>query len=995
LQRLLLCLLWGLIPAFCAPAIYQGGVVNGADFTLNFSPGMLMSIFGTNLATATKLATEFPLPTALDGVSVEVIDGARTLTAPLFFVSTGQINAQLPFDITSASVQVRVKNSTGTSASQTIPIVARCPRILTKTMNGRGDAIVTHADFTVVSTDAPALAGEIVILFLAGLGAVSPSIAAGQMAGIGTPSSPLNLVQDEVVVKVDGVSAKVHYKGLAPYFAGLYQLNFQVPETAQQGINELTVEMGTQISQGRVQFAVARNTAVLSGTTIPTSGGTVAAEGLSITVPSGAIATAADVSVVKASTGLPADSGRISDVYGIAGLPSASAPITLSVAFNGTIPANLKGYVAVQTPGYDGGIIYLDATVEGNRLVATLPATAAKLAPGVQKREARYSYDDVGWFWATMLGDRYYSDDKRFCIHLTPGVSFLAVDSLARDFVDGVLTPAVNELLALGFRWPSSSYFPDQPRTVEISVAPLTGAEKLLHGGDVFYDASDGKVRIRLNYRLVKTTSTTIDVTQLIRKVVHVLFHYMRHPDTPPDASYPWLWVDEAVATWLEHKMAIAKDPNHLPLQQEAFWNFAPRGVEASATTTDREELLMHGWGASRLMTSLVASKGTNLVKEIYTLHNTSLFASLKPVEAMRAEALPSAVKVDLSSAWTDFVKQKGVNTFLLSDRVNLTDAVGARNATLQGKASEKIVFTWNAPHLSAQFFQVNLPASWSSGSVLSAAASGDSDITVYYYQVSSSGAVTALAEQNSFTRSTPGTVFKNGDRLWIVAVNKKAVSPFTSTTAVTITVQTQTPATYLTQIHKANYVYAGIEAVPICSVEKKYEYLGLCPRSLTTENIVNDGTTTKRGTFTPTDWQLETTITGSGTTTSTTQSYTLTFAFNDAGDTLRTGTVERRSSYRNASGQLVESVMRLTITGLPHIWPDSPTSTLTAQTFQVIGADAAKYVTYSYNTTVDGNPACTVIGIDWTRSLLSPEKARRESGTPGVRVLFNVVPLP
>jgi uncharacterized protein (TIGR03437 family) len=996
MRRFLICLLVLTIPVFAAPAIYDGGVVNGADFTLNFSPGMLVSVFGTNLATATKVAPGFPLPASIDGVSVEVIDGARTLNAPLFFVSAGQINAQLPFDITSASVQVRVRNSTGTSGTQTINIAARCPRILTKTMNGLGEAIVTHADYTVVSTEAPALAGEIVILYLAGLGAVSPSIAAGQAAGTGTTANPLNVVQDEVLVKVDGAAAKVHYKGLAPYFAGLYQLNFQVPETAQQGINELTVEMGAKVSQGRVQFAVARATADLSAGTIPSAGGTLTGGGLSMSVPAGAFSSAADVSIVKASTGLPVDTGRMGDVYGIEGLPSSSsAPITLAVDFTGTVPAGLKPYLAVQMPGYDGGIMYLAGTVEGNRLVATLPAATTKPVAGVARREARRDFHAVTWVWMTMLGGTYTSEDGRFYIHLTPGISFLLADPLARDFVNNVLTPAVDELQALGFRWPEHEYVPGKPRMVEVSVAPLSGAERLLHGGDVFYGASDGVVRIRLNERLIKNTATTIDATPLYRKVVHVLFHYMRHPDTAPDASYPWLWMDEAVATWLEKKLAWQVDQKYVPLQEEAFWNFAPRGLEVSAATTDREDLLIHGWGASRFLGELLLVKGSTLIKEIYKVHATPLLGALKPVEALRADVLPANLKVNLGDEWERWVYRMGPDAFLLSDRTNLADAVGSREGTLQGKASEKITFSWSAPHLSAQLFQVNLPAQWGSGSVLSAAAAGDSDIVVYYYRVPASGSPVELAEQNAFVRNNPGTVFKSGDRLWIVAVNKKAVSPFTSRTPVAITVQVQTPATYMTQIRKANYVLAGIEAMPICTYsDKKYETMGLCPPFLTSENVIISGTSSKRGAFTPTGWQQEFTVSDTGTTSSGSGSYTMSFSFNEAGDTLLKGTVERRSTYRNTSGQSLESTMKLTITDLPHVWPDTPTSTVPYQTFQEVGATAAKYVIYSYSVTVDGNTACTVTGIDWTRSLLAGKNARRESGTPGVRVYLDNIPV-
>jgi len=237
------------------PAINTGGVVNAADYTASLAVGGIFSVFGTNLASGARSATSIPLPVALDGVSVEVVDGARVLNAPLFFTSAGQINAQVPFDITSSSVQVRVRSSQGLSSAQTVSILPRAPRLFTKTLDGKGEAILVHADYTVVSASAPASPSEIVILYLTGLGGVSPSITAGQAGGDGAVGGPLNRVNEEVIVTVDGRPAKVDFAGLAPYFVGLYQINFQVPEGAAAGMPAITVRAAQQESQAGVTFA--------------------------------------------------------------------------------------------------------------------------------------------------------------------------------------------------------------------------------------------------------------------------------------------------------------------------------------------------------------------------------------------------------------------------------------------------------------------------------------------------------------------------------------------------------------------------------------------------------------------------------------------------------------------------------------------------------------------------------------------------------------------
>src|SRR5436853_7442197 len=76
------------------PAITS--VVNGASFESGVVRGSIVSMFGSNLAQSTESAKHLPLPTTLAGTTVVV--GDLELEAPLYFVSPGQINFQLPFE---------------------------------------------------------------------------------------------------------------------------------------------------------------------------------------------------------------------------------------------------------------------------------------------------------------------------------------------------------------------------------------------------------------------------------------------------------------------------------------------------------------------------------------------------------------------------------------------------------------------------------------------------------------------------------------------------------------------------------------------------------------------------------------------------------------------------------------------------------------------------------------------------------------------------------
>src|SRR5438067_7203186 len=108
-----------------SPNIAAGGVLNGASFAKGqpIAPGSLITIFGTQLASRTAQADTIPLSTSLGGVTVTFVSDSKTIKAPLLFVNSGQINAQVPWDIvpsgSTATVNVTVKRD-GTS-SQAAP----------------------------------------------------------------------------------------------------------------------------------------------------------------------------------------------------------------------------------------------------------------------------------------------------------------------------------------------------------------------------------------------------------------------------------------------------------------------------------------------------------------------------------------------------------------------------------------------------------------------------------------------------------------------------------------------------------------------------------------------------------------------------------------------------------------------------------------------------------------------------------------------------------
>jgi uncharacterized protein (TIGR03437 family) len=103
------------------------------------APESIVSIYGVNLAAATQAATSQPLLTSLDNVTVNITDSAGTQAAlPLFFVSAGQINAQIPPGLQTGLAQLSITGGPGGTLTSSVNLATVAPGIFTANQNGQG-----------------------------------------------------------------------------------------------------------------------------------------------------------------------------------------------------------------------------------------------------------------------------------------------------------------------------------------------------------------------------------------------------------------------------------------------------------------------------------------------------------------------------------------------------------------------------------------------------------------------------------------------------------------------------------------------------------------------------------------------------------------------------------------------------------------------------------------------------------------------------------------
>jgi uncharacterized protein (TIGR03437 family) len=196
------------------PIISPKGVIcaaGPAPFPYDVAPGAYVSVYGSNLASATTSATQ-PYPTQIGDVQV-LVNG---IAQPVVFVSAGQINFVYA-NATPGVTQLTVKNANGQNTVN-VRVAPAVPSIFLLDANSTAAAVDVTTG-AVVSASTPFHSGNIMSLYLTGLGAT-------------TLTNGLNYAQIVPTVTVGGQSCPVLYAGRSPGFAGLDQINCTIPALA-------------------------------------------------------------------------------------------------------------------------------------------------------------------------------------------------------------------------------------------------------------------------------------------------------------------------------------------------------------------------------------------------------------------------------------------------------------------------------------------------------------------------------------------------------------------------------------------------------------------------------------------------------------------------------------------------------------------------------------------------------------------------------------------
>jgi uncharacterized protein (TIGR03437 family) len=206
------------------PDYTQSSVVHAATHLPGpLAPNTIASIYGVNLAASTRALRASDIrggrmPVTLPGTGTHILISG--IAVPIYYASPTQVNFLVPAELLPGVTRLVVVVD-GISGRETrIEIAPAAPGLF---LFGQGLAAATTSEGVPITPANPAAPGEWITLYATGLGDTRPRATSGQLAT--TPASAALSFQ----AMIEGAPAEVGYVGLAPGYAGLYQINLLLP----------------------------------------------------------------------------------------------------------------------------------------------------------------------------------------------------------------------------------------------------------------------------------------------------------------------------------------------------------------------------------------------------------------------------------------------------------------------------------------------------------------------------------------------------------------------------------------------------------------------------------------------------------------------------------------------------------------------------------------------------------------------------------------------
>lgn len=235
----------GCVPS--QPCYTAASIANSAANVAGYyAPNSFLTIYGTNLSyvTGSLSAADIgtgALPWAIPGTEVLVL--LNNIPGYMYYASPNQVNVLIPEILNPGPVTVQLENRSVYGPPVQIMLSAAAPALFPLDAT---NVIATHGNGPLVTPTSPAQPGEIVVLYATGLGVTAPEAICGTLPEGAWPLADLSDFQ----VELNGAPVDptlIQYAGDAPGFAGLFQINLELPADCPPN-PEIRIGFGSNLS---------------------------------------------------------------------------------------------------------------------------------------------------------------------------------------------------------------------------------------------------------------------------------------------------------------------------------------------------------------------------------------------------------------------------------------------------------------------------------------------------------------------------------------------------------------------------------------------------------------------------------------------------------------------------------------------------------------------------------------------------------------------------
>jgi uncharacterized protein (TIGR03437 family) len=204
-------------------------VVNAASGAPIVAPGSIASAFGLKIGASTQSALALPLPTVLNGISVQFMSTVDL--GALFYVNPNQINFVVPDTVALGMDTVTIQNGSTSPPMADVEVAAVAPGLFTARGDGTGVAAAIAIRRSIATqTDTP-----VPVYHCDANGCMSMPIDNGTdpvyLELFGTGIRGCSTLAD-VSATIGGIDAPVLFAGAQGQFPGLDQVNITLPQSS-------------------------------------------------------------------------------------------------------------------------------------------------------------------------------------------------------------------------------------------------------------------------------------------------------------------------------------------------------------------------------------------------------------------------------------------------------------------------------------------------------------------------------------------------------------------------------------------------------------------------------------------------------------------------------------------------------------------------------------------------------------------------------------------